>query len=298
MLGLLLHNHYSDKTELHKFSSLGDLERWADSMAIPRERYLDHSGSLMIMLDKLAAYLSRHHLDAQVIDEDKIAQLEGNQQELEEELQKAEALVEILEKFDADVSLYDQYRPQLEAIADIESSGHQFRKHPMVQAGIHKGTHAQSSYGLMPLSLHFLAENNKRFADTPTGKEILKLAGKNPKANWHKIAALTNNQEHDNVAAAHLWNYQRDRVSKFANKKHDLDVLTAYAHRHGIRGTYDKIKESGGYKQILSNGYVVKFLGFLPKRKEAHKLRVSSPLDDIKITPGVDGTNVDIKPGT
>ena len=255
---LTITNLMNDETETININTPQDLQEFMQS----RMLHVDFdSTDLAQNLQQLAEYLSKHHLDATV---DTAPASEGEVlqdvvQRLHAKLEAAGAHLEGLQKSDA-MDLYDQYRPQLEAVAQIESSGHKFRDHPIVNAGIHKGTKAVSSYGVMPLGVYELATKNKVFASTPTGQEILKAGADDPYANWAHIAEVTRNQQHDNTAAAHLWNYQRERVSKFAKPEHDVDAITAYAHRRGIGAAYSLMQKPDGYQTIMNDPYTVKFL--------------------------------------
>jgi hypothetical protein len=267
MLGLLIFNHITDKSDLEIFNNIGDLERWADSMHIRRDAYATNIPDLTAMAQALAQYLSRHHLDVSVADENQIKMMQEEFKKLDELLgSKEDEANEQLAKSDlSPEQLYDHYKPQIEAIAQIESSGHKFREHDLVTAGIHKGTRSLSSYGIMPLSIHFLAEKVKEFQNTPVGKEIIEAGGKDPKANWMKIAEITKRHTKDHEAMANLWHYQTKRVASFAAPEHNIQALTAYAHRRGIRGTYDLLKEKDGYSKLLKDPYVQKFLSELSK---------------------------------
>jgi HEAT repeat protein len=181
---------------------------------------------------------------------------------------------EPIAKSDA-ADLYDQYRPQLEAIAQIESTSHQFREHPLVQKGVHKDTRSISSYGIMPKSAYELAVKDPNFASTATGKAIKQAATPVPNApagtEWKNVAEITRDRKHDDAAAAAVWHYQRSRVSKFAPKDANLDAMTAYAHRNGITATFQLINQDNGYQSLLAHPYVSTFLKNLSSQKPTKK---------------------------
>lgn len=149
-------------------------------------------------------------------------------------------------------------------ISQIESSGGKFREHPEVKVGIHAGTKAHSSYGLMPRLMQELAQKKKDFAQTPTGLKI--LASGSPE----EVSNITADKKHDDEAMRHLWEYNQSRIKKFAPKGADLELLGAYAHRRGIKGTYDAL-QNGGLEAIHKDPYVSKFQQLRNKIKSMGK---------------------------
>ena len=264
MIILVIHNHYTDKSRSIRIPDLNALDDFAENMGINLREYATPTRDLTEEANLVAQYLSNHHLDVEVVNEDEMQAAHNALKKLEATLVN---LPEMMHKSDA-VDMYNQYQPQLEAIAKLESAGHTQRDHPLVMKGVHKGTKSTSSYGLMPLSLHMVAKKDSAFANTATGKLVNHAGGQNANQNWQAIAKITANQTHDNEAAAHMWNYEKQRVAKFASPEHDLDALTAYAHRNGIQATRDALSVTNGYQNILNHPYVKKFLEYFKSPKK------------------------------
>jgi hypothetical protein len=148
----------------------------------------------------------------------------------------------------------NQHMKELSAISHIESSGGKFRNHEIQTSGLHNGTFAHSSYGLMPVSVKELADKDAKFSSTFLGKKISTL---DPIEDMHEIHKITGDPNKDTEIASHMWSYVKSRVEKFSHKDHVSDVA-AYAWRKGITASKKMYKE-GGIDAIRQHGYVKKF---------------------------------------
>lgn len=139
----------------------------------------------------------------------------------------------------------------LKHLADIESSGHKNRVHALQTGGIHAGTRAVSSYGLMPATLKEIATKHKPLRNSELGQQI--LAAKTPE----EINKITYHQPHDDALAKHAWEYTQSRLLKNAPgvDKQQLENLTVYAHRNGINAAL-KAHKTG---TVTSHPYVQKY---------------------------------------
>lgn len=247
MFKLRIVNHATGKTIEASVATPEQLNALAQEYGIHPRQIV--GATLEDSVRNLAVYLSRFHMDATV-------------EQVEPEVLKKAA--------DMPPDLYQQYQPQLQAIAHNESSDHRAREHARVMKGVHMGTQSISSYGVMPIGAHELATKDKEFGKTPTGQAILHAAQPQPSdtdpyAKWARVAEVTRDQNHDNNAAAAIWNYHRNRISKFAPAGADLDAMTAYAHRKGVTATFVEMKKPNGYQNILNHPYVKSFLEKLKK---------------------------------
>lgn len=153
-----------------------------------------------------------------------------------------------------------------DAVAAIESSGHTQRIHNMVPSGVHKGTRAVSSYGLMPTTLVVVAQKYKPFKASKEGRFILHAADTHDsKEHLGKIINnFTENQSADNAAMRHVWEYKKSRITPhLTSLDHQLPV-TALSHNIGINGALRFYKE-GGIDSVMAHPYVSKFYGALGK---------------------------------
>jgi hypothetical protein len=157
-----------------------------------------------------------------------------------------------------------------QAIAMVESSGHKNRVHDMVTAGVHKDTRAISSYGLMPKHVKEVAEKHKPLKESPIGQKILNSQS------VEEIQNITSDQKKDDKLFDHVWDYHKDRVSKFAVSEDHVKPLAILAHNVGINGAkqiYGKDKNIG---KVLSHPYVQKvkkyFMESLNKSEQADYL--------------------------
>lgn len=149
-------------------------------------------------------------------------------------------------------------RQILDSLSSIESSGGKNRVHAKQNKGIHAGTYSYSSYGLMPVSIRELADKSNKFGASPLGQKIQTI---DPVENMPAIHAITDDQKNDDFIAEHLWNYNKNRVAKFAAPEHVNDV-SAYAWRYGNEAAKSMyIKE--GISGIRNAPYVQKFNMYL-----------------------------------
>lgn len=278
MIAIIIKSQMTGRTSIKKFNTMDDLRAYVGSQSLP-ESLIQNEQDLAVAVQNVVRYLSRSHIDAQVVTEDELRRLQEAFKALQDKVNTwtngtQGPQSEPIAKSDA-VDLYDQYRPQLEAIAQIESTSHRFREHPLVQKGVHKDTRSISSYGIMPKSAYELAIKDPNFASTATGKAIKQAATPVPNApagtEWKNVAEITRDRKHDDAAAAAVWHYQRSRVSKFAPKDANLDAMTAYAHRNGITATFQLINQDNGYQSLLAHPYVSTFLKNLSSQKPAKK---------------------------
>lgn len=140
---------------------------------------------------------------------------------------------------------------KLKVLAQLESSGGKNKIHNMQTSGLHKGTRAVSSYGLMPNTVAEFVRRNKQFQTTPTGQEVLKALD-NPEA----INKITEQQEHDDAIMRALVEEQNARLQKHIPEDADPELLNVYAHRRGVAGAIKAAKD-GSYKE---DPYVRKYI--------------------------------------
>jgi len=161
----------------------------------------------------------------------------------------------------------------LELIAALESAGHTQRIHDLQTSGVHAGTRAVSSYGLMPVTLREVAGKHKPMKDSELGKQI------NKTADPLEINAITKDRKKDDELANHVWNYAQSRLQK--NKpdlsKDQLELMSVFAHRRGINAALQEFN-SGGIEGIKQDPYVKKYL-------DAKNKSASSPANQPKIQP-------------
>lgn len=127
---------------------------------------------------------------------------------------------------------------KLKVLAQLESSGGTKKVHDLQTSGIHKGTRAVSSYGLMPNTVAEFVKRNKQFQSTPTGQKLLQVL-ENPE----EINKITEQQEHDDAVMRALVEEQRERLRKSAPKEVDEELLNVYAHRRGVGGAIKAAKD-------------------------------------------------------
>jgi hypothetical protein len=138
------------------------------------------------------------------------------------------------------------------ALSTMESSGGQNRNHPTVESGVQSGTHAVSSYGLMPNTIYELANRNKDFQGTPEGQAILETNG-----NPEQINKLTQDPQVDNLVMKHLLLDQDKRLAPiYEGSEVDPDVASVLAHRRGVAGAIKAIRNNSA----LKDPYVQRYL--------------------------------------
>jgi len=143
-----------------------------------------------------------------------------------------------------------ELQKKLEVLAHLESSGGKNKLHAPQTSGIHKGTRAVSSYGLMPNTVKEFTLRNKEFQKTPTGQLILQNID-NPEA----INKITEQQEHDDAIMSALLNEQRNRISKYADESDDPELLNVFAHRRGVSGAIKAAKDDSYYEDPYVKAY-------------------------------------------
>lgn len=118
----------------------------------------------------------------------------------------------------------------LQRLSMLESSGGKFREAPTVDQGVQAGTHAVSSYGLMPNTVYEMAQKDKQFQSTPVGQQILQTGG-----DPSQINQVTADPTKDQTTAAALWDYEQKRLGKYIPPD-QLEDAGVYAHRRGVSG--------------------------------------------------------------
>lgn len=133
---------------------------------------------------------------------------------------------------------------ELQAISFIESSGGHNLKHRMINHGMHKGTRAIGSLGLMPILISEIVKKNPQLKN-----DYGHLLKYHPRHDFEQIehVVMSDPKMYYRIAQAH-WN-KLHRVFKG-----DV-VRMAHAWHHGIHGTFNKTDED-----ILQSEYVQKFL--------------------------------------
>ena len=142
----------------------------------------------------------------------------------------------------------------LSSISFLESTSGKNRIHAMQTTGIHAGTYSYSSFGLMPVSVVEISIKSSKFNKSDLGKQISKL---DPKTDMKSIHAITSDVTKDTLIANFLWDYNKNQVSKFTNKEHQIEV-NAYAWRYGVNAAKD-IYTKFGIEKIRKADYVRKF---------------------------------------
>jgi hypothetical protein len=147
----------------------------------------------------------------------------------------------------------------MEGLSQIESSGGQFRDHPVNESGIQSGTKAVSSYGLMPNTVYEFAKRNKEFQVTPEGKRILETRG-DPNA----INNITRDPVVDHSVMQRLLLEQNQRLAPhYQNTEVTPEMANVLANRRGVSGAIKSI-QSGAYK---SDPYLQRFMQLKNKLK-------------------------------
>lgn len=144
----------------------------------------------------------------------------------------------------------EELKKKLQIISLLESSGGKNKKHAMQKSGIHKGTRAISSYGLMPNTVKEFVVRNKEFQKTPTGQLILKNIN-----NPEEINKITEQQEHDDAIMSALLKEQNKRISKNVDPSDDLELLNVFAHRRGVSGAIKSAKDDSYYDDPYVKAY-------------------------------------------
>lgn len=132
-------------------------------------------------------------------------------------------------------------------LAEMESSGGKHREHPMVTAGVNKGTRAVSSYGLMPNTVFEFTKRNKAFQQTPIGQAILATNG-DPEG----INSITQDEESDSLIHSSLIDEQNKRIAPHMAEDDDAELANVFAHRRGVSGAINSLKD----KKYLNDPYV------------------------------------------
>lgn len=159
----------------------------------------------------------------------------------------------------------DEMKQKLAILKQLESSGGKNRVHAMQKDGIHKGTRAVSSYGLMPNTIAEFVKRNKAFQNTPVGKEILASMGK-----AESINKVTEDESKDDVLAEALLGEQKERLSKHLDATDDPELLNVYAHRRGVSGAIKAAKDDSYLLDPYVKAYKEKKTA-LPKPEETQE---------------------------
>lgn len=144
----------------------------------------------------------------------------------------------------------DKIAKKLAILSHLESSGGKNKQHAMQTSGIHKGTRAVSSYGLMPNTVKEFILRNKEFQKTPTGQKLMAVLD-NPEA----INKITEQQEHDDAIMSELLKEQSSRISKHADENDDQELLNIFAHRRGVSGAIKAAKDDSYYDDPYVKAY-------------------------------------------
>jgi hypothetical protein len=168
-------------------------------------------------------------------------------------------------------SFYEPHRKELEAIAQIESTGHQFRVHKVNETGMHKGMKSVSSYGIMPITAVEIAQKHPQFRTTGMASTLRNL-GANIQLNHPQINKITENLDNDKNIAGAVWDYEKGRVKGFVADDNHLPFVVALAHRKGINAA-KQIYLSQGIEGVMKHPYVSSFKGFYMPIKLTEKLK-------------------------
>lgn len=141
-----------------------------------------------------------------------------------------------------------------EILAHLESNNHKNRVHPVVHAGVNKGTQAVSSYGLMPIDVIETAHKHQPFKNSDIGKQVL-----NAKT-FKDVNNLTQDQDKDDEILNHVWNYKQSRlIANHVVTPEQLELMGVMAHRRGISGALKAFNE-GGLDAVKADPYVKKYI--------------------------------------
>lgn len=157
----------------------------------------------------------------------------------------------------------EELEAKLKILAQLESSGGKRREHALQKSGIHKGTRAISSYGLMPNTVAEFVKRNKKFQQTPTGQTLLGAID-DPSA----INEITKDPAHDTEIMRALLQEQRKRITPYMDETDDPELLNVYAHRRGVSGAIKAAKDDSYKEDPYVKAYIEEKQKMFPQLRE------------------------------
>lgn len=145
----------------------------------------------------------------------------------------------------------------MQYIAAVESSGGKFRDHPYVNSGVQQGTHAISSYGIMPTTAYEMVQRNKPFQATPVGQQLLNTQG-----DPNEINRVTADTHNDSDIMGALIDDSSKRLAPYITRDDSPEAALLYAHRRGVPAAVQSLQE--GKMGYMDDPYVKPYLDQYP----------------------------------